>query len=99
VADFNSDGHPDFALFNSVTGVTVIVYLSDGTVIGAALGPTVPITWPLVATADFSQDGHPDYLLFNPVTGQTAMAYLNDNVLIGAALGPTLPPGWSLVAP
>ena len=97
MADFNSDGHPDYALFISVTGETVIVYLSDGTIIGAALGPTIPVNWPLVATADFSQDGHPDYLLYNPVTGQTAMVYLNEAVVVGAALGPTLPAGWSVI--
>jgi hypothetical protein len=68
-------------------------------IIGAALGPTIPVNWPLVATADFSQDGHPDYLLFNPVTRQTAMVYFNDTVVVGAALGPTLPAGWSLVSP
>jgi hypothetical protein len=84
-------------LFNSLTGQTLIGYLSDGAVIGAAFGPTIPVNWPLVGTADFSQDGHPDYLLYNPATGQTAIAYLNDTVVVGAALGPTLPAGWSVI--
>ena len=64
--------------------------------IGAAAGPTIPITWPLVATADFDGDGHPDYLLYNAVSGQTAIGYLNDTLVVDAALGPIIPAGWSL---
>ena len=43
VADFNSDGDVDIALFNSATRQTVIGYLSGGTLIGAAFGPTLPV--------------------------------------------------------
>jgi hypothetical protein len=95
--DFNRDGHPDYLLLNSSTGQTVIWYLNNNVLIGAASGPTLPAGWSLVGVADFNGDGHPDYLRFNSSTGQTVIWYLNNNVLIGAALGPTLPAGWSLV--
>ena len=99
VADFNGDGHPDYALFNSVTGQTIIRYLSGTTVIGAAFGPTLPQGWPLVAVADFDGDGHPDFLVYNSNSRQTAIGYLNNNVLVNAAFGPALPAGWSLLGP
>ena len=103
VADFNGDGHPDYSVFNSGTGQTAIAYLSGSTlfgpttVIGSALGPTLPLGWSLVATADFDGDGHPDYLLYNAATGQTSIDYLSNNVLVNAVLGPILPGGWSLL--
>ena len=100
VADFNGDGFPDYLLFQSSTGLTLIGYMSGPTVIGAAFGPTIPITWPLVATADLDGDGNPDYVLYNPTSGQTAIAYLANNILVNAALGPIIPAGWSpVVAP
>jgi hypothetical protein len=74
----------------------VIGYLSGATLIGAALGPTLPVNWQLVAAADFNGDGHPDNLLYRPDTRQTAILYLNNNVVINAAFGLTLPPGWTL---
>ena len=95
--DFNRDGHPDYVLLNSSTRQTVIWYLNNNVLIGAASGPTLPAGWSLVGVADFNGDGHPDYLRFNASTGQTVIWYLNNNVVIGAALGPTLPAGWSLV--
>ena len=66
VADFNRDGHPDYALFNSSTGETAIDYVSGPTLIGTASGPTIPPTWLLVATADLNGDGNPDYVVYNP---------------------------------
>ncbi len=71
--------------------------MSGPTVIGAAFGPTLPLTWPLVATADFDGDGYPDYVLYNPGSGQTAIAYLTNTIVVNAALGLTVPAGWSLV--
>jgi hypothetical protein len=97
VADFNNDGHPDYALFNSATRQTAIWYLSGSTFISGAFGPTPPNGWALVATADFNGDGKPDYLLYNAATRQTAIWYLNNNMFVSGALGPTLPAGWSLV--
>jgi hypothetical protein len=99
VADFNRDGHPDYALFNSATRQTAIWYLSGPTFIGGAFGPTVPTGWALVATADFNGDLKPDYLLYNAGTRQTAIWYMNNNVFVSGAFGPTLPAGWSLVMP
>jgi hypothetical protein len=96
-ADFNGDGHPDYALLNSTTGQTAIWYLSGPTFIGAAYGPTVPTGWAFVATADFNGDLKPDYLLYNARTRQTAIWFMNNNVFVSAAFGPTLPAGWSLV--
>jgi hypothetical protein len=84
-ADFDRDGHPDFALFNSSTRQTAIWYLSGRTFLRSAFGPTVPGGWALVATADFNSDGHPDYLLYNPTSRQTAIWYLNNNVYVSAA--------------
>ena len=97
VADFNRDGHPDYALFNPTIGRTAIWYLSGPTFIGGAYGPTVPIGWELMATADLNGDGKPDYVLYNASTRQTAIWYLNNNFYVGGGYGPTLPPGWSLV--
>ena len=98
VADFNRDGHADYALLNSSNGQTAIWYLSGRTLIGSAYGPSAPSGWALVATADFNGDGHADYLLYNPATRQTAIWYLNNNVYLAGGLGPTLPAGWSLIA-
>jgi hypothetical protein len=89
----------DIALFNSATRQTVIGYLSGATLIGAALGPTLPMNWQLVAAADFNGGGNPDYVLYNASTRRTAVWYLNNNVFAGSAFGPTIPAGWSLVAP
>jgi hypothetical protein len=98
VADFNRDGHPDYALFNSGNGQTAIWFLSGQTLIGSAYGPSVPSGWALVATRDFNGDSKPDYVLYNVSTRQTAIWYLNNNVFVSSAYGPTVPPGWSLVA-
>jgi hypothetical protein len=89
----------DIALFNPATRQTVIGYLSGGTLIGAALGPTLPTNWQLVAAADFNGGGDPDYVLYKASTRQTAIWHLNNNVFVSAVPGPTLPAGWSLVGP
>ena len=98
MADFNRDGHADYALFNPTTRQTAIWYLSGVTFIGGAYGPTLPGVWELVATADFNADSYPDYVLYNASTHQTAIWYLHNNVFVGGAFGPTVPAGWSLVA-
>ena len=98
VADFNSDGDVDIALFNSVSRQTVIGYLSGATLIGAAVGPTLPMNWQLVGAADFNGDGHPVYLIYRTDTRQTAIWHLNNNVFIDAVPGLTLPPDWTLLS-
>jgi len=98
VADFNGDGHPDLVIQNAATHQTVIGYLNNNIVVGAAYGPTLPASWNLMAVADFNRDGNPDYALFNSATGQTLIGYLSGRTVIGAAYGPTLPGGWQLVA-
>jgi hypothetical protein len=98
VADFNGDGHPDFVVQNAATHQTVIGYLNNNVVVGAAYGPTLPGGWNLMGVADFNRDGNPDYALFNPTTGQTLIGYLSGRTVIGAAVGPTLSSGWQLVA-
>jgi hypothetical protein len=71
-ADFNRDGHTDYALLNVVNGQTAIVYLSGRlSVIGVAYGPSLPSGWELVAAKDFNGGGRPDYVLYKPSTGQT----------------------------
>jgi uncharacterized protein YbdZ (MbtH family) len=95
--DFNSDGHPDYLLFNSGNGGTVIWYLNNYVRIGSAAGPTVPAGWDAIGADDFNSDGHPDYLLFNSGNGGTVIWYLNNYVRIGSAAGPTVPAGWDVV--
>jgi hypothetical protein len=48
-ADFNGDGHPDFVVQNPTTHQTVIGYLNNYVVIGAAYGPTLPAGWSLIS--------------------------------------------------
>jgi plastocyanin len=97
VADFNGDSSPDFVLQIAATHETVIGYLDNLLVIGAAVGPTLPAGWRLVGAADFDGDGNTDYVLFIPATGQTVIAYLSGVTVIDAAFGPTVPLGWDLV--
>jgi hypothetical protein len=49
VADFNRDGHADYALFNPITRQTAIWYLNNNVYAGSAWGPTLPVGWSLVA--------------------------------------------------
>jgi hypothetical protein len=98
VADFNGDGHPDLVIQNAATHQTVIGYLNNNVVVGAAYGPGLPAGWRLEAAADFNRDSYPDYALFIPVTGQTIIGYLSGPTVIGAAYGPPLPGCWQLVA-
>jgi hypothetical protein len=48
-ADFNGDAHPDYLLYNSITGATVIWYMNNNVHIGSTTGPTLPGGWSLVA--------------------------------------------------
>jgi hypothetical protein len=98
VADFNSDGHPDWVLQAAGTHQTAIWYLNNNVFISGAYGPTLATGWGLRSVADFNGDTHPDYALFNPVTDRTAIWYLSGPTFIGGAYGPTLPSGWELVA-
>ena len=97
VADFNSDGHPDLVVQNAATHQTVIGYLNNNVVVGAAYGPTLPGGWALRGLGDFNRDNHSDYALFAPSTNQTALWYLSGPTFIGSVYGPTLPSGWQLV--
>ena len=56
VADFNGDGHPDWVVRNINTRQTVLVYLNDNVVVGAALGPTITSNLALTGAADFNVD-------------------------------------------
>jgi len=98
VADFNSDGHPDYVLRNPGTHQTAIWYLNNSVFIGGALGPSITAGWVLDGVADFNRDVHPDYALFNATTDQTAIWYMSGPTRIASAYGPTLPGGWDLVA-
>jgi hypothetical protein len=88
----------DIVLFNSATRQTVIGYLSGAALIGAALGPTLPMNWQLVAAADFNGDGHPDYLLYRPDTRETAIWHLNNNVFVNSVFVLTPPSGWTVLS-
>ena len=96
--DFNSDGKPDYVLYNASTHQTDIWYLNNNIYVSGALGPNTPPGWVLIDVADFNGDGHPDYALFSPSTHRTAIWYLNNNVYVNGVYGPTLPSGWQLVA-
>ena len=98
VADFNSDGHPDYVLRNPGTHQTAIWYLNNNIYQGGALGPSITAGWVLDGVADFNRDVHPDYALFNATTDQTAIWYMSGPTRIASAYGPTLPGGWALVA-
>ena len=98
VADFNSDGHPDYVLRNPSTHQTAIWYLNNNIYQSGALGPSISAGWSLDAVADFNRDVHPDYALFNATTDQTAIWYMSGPTRIVSAYGPTLPGGWELVA-
>jgi FG-GAP-like repeat len=98
VADFNSDGHPDYVLQNAATRQTAIWSLNNNVFISGAYGPTLVTGWGLRGVADFNRDTHPDYALFNSVTDQTGIWYLSGPTRIGSAYGPTVPGGWELVA-
>ena len=97
VADFNGDGTPDLVVQRTSTHQTVVLYLNNNVVSGAAVGPTLPVGLSLAGAADFNGDGHPDYALFNSATGRTAIVYLSGVTVVGAAAGPSLSPGWELV--
>ena len=98
-ADFNSDGNPDYLLYNMNTRGTIIWYLNNNVLVNAAFGPMLPAGWAVVAAADFNADGYPDYVLYNARTRQTEIWYLQNNVFVSAAFGPTLSDAWSLIAP
>jgi hypothetical protein len=97
LADFNSDGHPDYVLQNVGTRQTAIWYLSNNVFVGSAYGPTLVAGWSLGGAADFNGDSHSDYALFAANTHQTALWYLSGPTFIGSAYGPSLPGGWELV--
>jgi len=97
VADFNSDGHPDWVVRNAGTRQTALWYLNNNVLIGSAYGPTLAAGWRLRAVDDFNLDSHSDYGLFAPSTNQTAIWYLSGPTRIGSAYGPSLPSGWELV--
>ena len=98
VADFNSDGHPDYVLRNPGTRQTAIWYLNNNVYQSGALGPSITAGWVLDGVADFNRDVHPDYALFNSTTDQTAIWYMSGPTRIASAYGPTLASGWELVA-
>jgi hypothetical protein len=47
-ADFNSDGKPDYVLFEASTRRTAIWYLNGATLAGSAYGPTLAAGYSLV---------------------------------------------------
>jgi len=98
VADFNSDGHPDYVLQNTNTRQTAIWYLNNNVYVNGVYGPTIVAGWALRGLADFNGDSHSDYALLAPNTNQTALWYLSGPTYIAGAYAPTLPGGWELVA-
>ena len=48
VADFNSDGHPDYVLRNPSTSQTAIWYLNNNIFVSGAFGPTLPAGYSLL---------------------------------------------------
>jgi hypothetical protein len=95
--DFNSDGKPDYVLYNGGTHQTVVWYMNNNVFAGGALGPTLPAGWRLADVADFNRNGKTDYALFNPSTHRTAIYYLAGPALVSSAFGPTIPSGYELI--
>ena len=96
LGDFNSDGYPDYLLFNANTGGTVVWYMRNNVRIGAASGPTLPAGRSLAGVADFNGDTHPDYLLFNAATRGTVIWYMSGVTRTGSRNGPTIPAGFEV---
>ena len=48
-ADFNSDGKPDYVLYNSSTRQTALWYLNGAAFASAAFGPTLAADYALAA--------------------------------------------------
>jgi hypothetical protein len=96
--DFNSNGKPDFVLYNAGTHQTVVWYMNNNVHAGGGSGPTLPGGWSVVSVADFNRDGHPDYVLFKPSTREIVIRYLSGLTSLGSAYAPTPPSGWELVA-
>ena len=44
-ADFDSDGNPDFLLYNPGTHEPAIWYLNNNVFVSSASGPTLPAAW------------------------------------------------------
>src|SRR5437660_10789791 len=83
--DFNGDAYPDYVLYNSSTGETMISYLNNTVVVAAVFGPTLPTGWKLIDFADFDSDCNPDYSLFVSCTGESVIGYLSGPIEIDAA--------------
>ena len=87
LGDFNRDSHPDYALFNSSSGQTAILYLSGPTLIGGAYGPrhshwlgacgdSAILTGMATRTTCYT----------TLAARQTAIWYLNNNTYVSGAL-------------
>jgi hypothetical protein len=48
-ADFDRDGKPDYALYNSAMQRTAIWYLNNNALTSGAYGPSLPANWSLIA--------------------------------------------------
>jgi hypothetical protein len=96
--DFNSDGQPDYVLFNSSTRQTTVWYLDGVTYTGGANVKAASPGWALQGVADFDQDGQLD-LVFSNASGQTQIWYLNGVTFRSSLSGPKLPAGSYLVSP
>ena len=48
-ADFDRDGKPDYALYNSAMQQTAVWYLNNSVFVGGAFGPSLPANWSLIA--------------------------------------------------
>ncbi|HLC14261.1 MAG TPA: hypothetical protein VJK31_13490, partial [Chthoniobacterales bacterium] len=48
-ADFDRDGKPDYALYNSAVQRTAVWYLNNNALTRGAFGPSLPASWSLIA--------------------------------------------------
>ena len=96
--DFNSDGKPDYVLYNASTDQTVVWDPEQQRLYRRGLW--ADYSWGLerAGVADFNRDGESDYLLFNPSSRQTVIYYLSGVTFMGRTDGPTPPIGWAVVA-
>jgi hypothetical protein len=76
--DFNSDGVPDVAWQDPVSGAVQIWYLggAQGNVVQNAVNLVNANSWKLASIADFNGDGHPDVVWQDPVSGASQVWFL-----------------------
>jgi Subtilase family/FG-GAP-like repeat len=97
IGDFNNDGTPDIAWYNSTTTNTDLWKISSGQWAGSVnVGPH-PAGWQPVGVGDFNQDGTSDILWFNPASGNVDIWTIANGQWAGSVNVGSHPAGWQPV--